>query len=172
MTSNGDLFYSWLQMAHNDILVALSLYKSKQWAATIFHLQQAVEKLEKALLTLNGVEPRKTHTPSRDLLRIISSFDIPIQNILFQIVTLARTIEDEGTRPRYGIRHVNGIKTPQEIYNEENAKEFLADTLQILKLVEQLLTTAYSDNLIKNALATVHEDQKQINAVLSNNNES
>ncbi len=145
---NIDLIKGWIQLALNDWSVIKSLDYSVHRGPIVYHLQQFVEKLCKAILIALGFESPKTHFPSRLIDSILIDIELGHLNIqisrkekeiLEKISSLAKSIEDEGVRPRYGIRHIDLIILPDEIYSEDRVKLFERDARYIAFLVWSFL---------------------------------
>jgi HEPN domain-containing protein len=60
----------WVRKAENDALAVQSILAGEEvpWDVVCFHAQQVAEKLMKALLVLDGVQPARTH----DLVALLS----------------------------------------------------------------------------------------------------
>ncbi len=87
----------------------------------------------------NGVEEESLEAPTSEDEDLEQ--EDAIVEILSTITLLTRSIEDEGTRPRYGIRHTNGITLPEKIYSEEDVALFFHDLETIVQKTKELLET-------------------------------
>jgi len=146
--NNIEIVNGWLKLAIEDWNAAKRMSIEENRGAIVFHLQQFVEKVTKAIIAALGYEPPKTHNPSRDLENIlldISAGEIKldirreIMNDLKVLISIAKTFEDEKTRPRYGVRHAQRIITPNEYYSPMHVKLFLEDAKFIAKLSYKIL---------------------------------
>ena len=135
MVFNFKLCRSWILVAMEDYLTAIDALAASRRGIAVYHIQQSVEKLYKRLLAFFGREPRANHFPSGELNELLRESDTiaePVENQteegelptinnvnellvlknknrVLEIILLARSIEDEMTRPRYGIRHTSHI---------------------------------------------------------------
>lgn len=156
MPTNFQLTRDWINMAMADWKTACSARNDSNYGPCVYHLQQFAEKLTKAAIWLFGEEPEPIHFPSKQLRRIkdLESKEMPneAQKILTKIMTLVITLEDERTRPRYGVRHQNGIISPQEYYSEEIITLFFEDVQEIAndlaRLLETITTTGFEEEII------------------------
>ena len=53
--------------------------------------------------------------------------------IIEEIISVAKSLEDEVTRPRYGVRHADRIILPDELYSVDTVKMFFNDTKFIIE---------------------------------------
>ncbi|HMF32579.1 MAG TPA: HEPN domain-containing protein [Candidatus Lokiarchaeia archaeon] len=165
MVFNFNLCRSWIQLASEDYFTAIDAIAASRRGIAVYHVQQSVEKLCKGLLAFFGREPRANHFPSGELSELLRESDLIAESAenqnegelsaektgnsvlllknktqILEIVLLARSIEDEMTRPRYGIRHASGIVLPQEIYTDEQVSSFLEDLRQIAKCIHDIFS--------------------------------
>ncbi len=154
--SNLQICKDWLSLTFSDWQSIQSAIKETNKASTMFHIQFLVEKILKSLIILFGKEAEPSHFPSKQLDHIVDKTTIEIENIerkkwaklIKEIAILARTIEDERTRPRYGVRHVSGIVSPETLYSMDTIKLFLEDMKAIVKLtIEFFMFLPFSDKL-------------------------
>ena len=143
MLTNFQLTRDWINMALADWKVACSSRTERNFGPCVYHLQQFAEKLTKAIVCLFGEEPEPIHFPSKQLRRIkdqqSDKISQDIQKLLIHISTLATTLEDERTRPRYGVRHEARIISPQEYYTEEIVQLLFEDVMAIAEETSNLL---------------------------------
>jgi len=128
---NIEMIKGWLKLALLDWRAIEVLSPQEHKGVIIYHAQQFVEKLCKAIISSLGFEPPKTHNPSQIIDDLISSVKLgelklnlekKVMSIFEHIVSLARTLEDEKTRPRYGIRYLDKIIPPDEFYSIDQVK--------------------------------------------------
>ena len=145
---NIDLLKGWIQLALKDWDAARSLNVNVHRGPIVYHIQQFVEKLCKAVIVSLGFEPPKTHFPSKIIDSILTEIELgnlklqmtrEEKNLLEKISNLAKSIEDENVRPRYGIRHVDLIILPEEIYSKDQIELFERDARYIAFLVASFL---------------------------------
>lgn len=146
--NNIDLLRGWIKLALQDWEAMRSLNPDLHKGAVVYHMQQFVEKLCKAIIVSLGFEPPKTHFPSKLIDSILidielGNLDIQIsrkeKEFLEKISSLAKSIEDENVRPRYGIRHLDVIILPDEIYSKRQIELFEKDARYIAFLASKFL---------------------------------
>ena len=135
------LIEDWIDLAISDLKAVSKLSIIENRGAVVFHLQQCTEKILKAIIVALGFDPPKTHFPSRKLEEILVDVELGnleldispgIRTRIERIINIARSIEDEVTRPRYGIRHVDRIIHPYDLYSTDIIKLFLNDIKYVL----------------------------------------
>lgn len=133
-------------MALSDWTAIKKLSPEEDKGVIIYHIQQFVEKLLKGLITSLGYEPPKTHFPSRFIDRLLGDYelgeiDLDLSkeevDILERIISIAKVVEDEGVKPRYGVHHHNRIILPNELYSTDQIKMFLEDAKFIAESIKQ-----------------------------------
>ena len=141
---NIKLVSGWLKLALENWRAVKALNCEEHRGACVYHAQQFVEKICKAIIAALGFEPPKAHNPSVEIDSIITEFklgrlelklDKKQISILEHISTLSKTLEDERTRPRYGVRHFDTIIPPDEYYSIDQVNMLLEDAVHIGKLV-------------------------------------
>jgi len=145
---NVKLVESWLKLALEDWKLIQSIdYKTHKGAA-VYHAQQFVEKLCKAIIAALGFEPPKTHNPSWEIDNILSDaklgrlrikLDKDSIDLLEKISAISKTLEDEKTRPRYGVRHGDFIIPPEEYYSIDTVRLLISDSIHIAGYTYDLL---------------------------------
>ena len=140
---NYEIAKGWFKLALADWRVVEKLSINENRGAIVYHLQQFVEKLCKGVIAVLGFEPPRTHTPSMEIDRILTDIRIGSLRVsvdeetlrdLERLSLLAKTFEDEGTRPRYGVRHVNKIILPDEYYSIDTVRLFIDDAKIIAEI--------------------------------------
>jgi len=101
----------WLKIAEHDIRGAASLLKDGLWQGSAYFCQQAAEKLLKAVVTEQEMEPRKIHDLGE--LADLAGIDLTDEQRTF----LTR-LSDHAVRSRY----------PGAKYNEEEVRELFEET--------------------------------------------
>lgn len=143
-----DLVEGWIKLAISDFKVATRLSVYEHRGAIMYHLQQSVEKIIKAIIALLGYEPPRTHFPTKKLEEILFEVDTgessirldkECREIIELIMSIAKTFEDEGTRPRCGIRHSEGIILPDDFYSVDTIKLYYNDARFVLRQFIKLL---------------------------------
>ena len=114
--------------AKDDIKAAGILLKNDIFSKSVYHSQQAVEKLLKAVLALNGILITDEHVVSDKFSLLFSKF-----NQVKEVAAEAKFLERQGSKTRYPLFH-NPIK-PIWIPSKEYKK------LLLNKETEQLLAT-------------------------------
>ena len=165
MTTNIQLCKDWIKLSSSDWQIAKSAQREKNIGPCVYHLQQFAEKLVKALICLFAEEPAPSHFPSKQLRKIIDvrvdELSEEVKKAITNIITLATTLEDERTRPRYGIRHKRRIKLPEEYYSEEDIELFFEDCTSI--------ATQLSTVLSKISLKSFEKEIQQLKGVYEDN---
>jgi len=137
--SNIQICKDWLSLTASDWQSVNRAVEDKNVASAMFHLQFYVEKLLKSLISIFAKEALTNHFPSKQLNQIIEDETIKIDqeniSVIQRIIILSRSLEDERTRPRYGVRHSNRIVSPEEIYTMETIQLFYDDAKTITQLL-------------------------------------
>jgi len=98
-------------------------------------------RILKSIIVALGFDPPKTHFPSKKLEEILVDVELgnldldispSIRMMIEKIINIARSLEDEVTRPRYGVRHVDRIIHPDDLYSTDIIKLFLNDVKYVL----------------------------------------
>lgn len=151
MKTNFTQANSWIISAINNIKRVLNSLKRKDFADVAFRSQFAVEKLNKAILSLLGVKFEKTHTPAKTLKSVI--FDENIINNettkknLLKILNYSNFFEDEGTKTRYGISKGEKLTIPEHIYlSLEDVKRFILNLQEIVETYMIVLNKTFDIN--------------------------
>ncbi len=135
------LIEGWVDLAISDLKTVSKLSIIEDRGAIVFHLQQCVEKILKAIIVSLGFDPPKTHFPSKKLEEILVEIELGNLDLnidpsarlrIERIISVARTLEDEVTRPRYGVRHADRIILPDELYSTDIIRLFLNDVKYVL----------------------------------------
>ena len=136
------LVEGWINLALSDLKVASELNVYSYRGAIVFHLQQCVEKLLKGIIVALGFEPPRTHFPSKKIEEILLEVELEklsvelsdrCRSLLESIINVAKSLEDEVTRPRYGVRHVDRIVLPDELYSIDTVRMFFDDVKFIIE---------------------------------------
>ena len=159
----------WIILALEDYDVVGSLNIHRHRGAIVYHLQQFVEKLCKAVICLYSQEPPRTHRPSTIIDQIIAEAEVgqirmgrEERNILIAISSLAKTFEDEATRPRYGVRHHDRIIPPNKYYSVDQINEFLNDARYLAGLVADLIEIKGVDDELREVCARLREIRSEL----------
>ncbi len=131
MKTNFSQAKSWITSAINDIKIVLNSLKMQYYSLVAFRSQFAVEKLNKAILSLMGAKIEKIHTPTEILNDIINNKEILTINektkeILKKISKYSEFFEKQGTKTIYGTLKDGKLTLAEEIYNSfEKIKDFI-----------------------------------------------
>jgi HEPN domain-containing protein len=134
----------WFKLASNNIERVIRNYLSNDYADCIFRIQLSIEELQKALIFLLGMQFKKTHYPSK-ILQSVETNRTPniernkIQKI-HQIANIAKKIENEETKTRYGVIKNGKLITPEDQYVKRDAIHYLEDLSKILEKIIVLLS--------------------------------
>lgn len=124
----------WFEDALEDLRVAENLLKSRNYAASCFHSQQAGEKAVKGILYVNGVEARGHSIQA--LLGLMTS------SLKFSAKTLddhARLLDKYYSPPRYPNLHPDIPLPAHKLYDEKDAKTCLKSATSVIEFVKKLL---------------------------------
>ncbi|MEW6556621.1 MAG: HEPN domain-containing protein [Elusimicrobiota bacterium] len=59
----------WFRLSFNDFDTAIKLYEIEDYDASVYHIQQCLEKCCKAVGCFLGVEIKKTHYPGKEIIK-------------------------------------------------------------------------------------------------------
>ena len=113
----------WLRIADHDIRSAASLLKDELWPGAAYFCQQAAEKLLKAAVTEQDVEPPKTH----DLAELA---DLAGVELTQEQRTFLTRLSDHAARSRY----------PGAEYNEVEVRELFRETKRFFEWLRAKLS--------------------------------
>ncbi len=119
---------NWWKQGNNDLEKAAVLYRSKNYDGTAFYCQQAVEKTLKALIL---EKTRETNVEGHSLIYLGKMAKIP-EEYFSGLKKLS---------PQYFIARYPDLteEVPYELYDENNAKEFLNIAQEVIKWIEKRL---------------------------------
>lgn len=133
MSKNFELYKRWLKTAKDDIEAAQWDYQGGFHEQVCFLCQQAVEKMLKAFLYLNGERDVWGHS-TEQLCKLCEEYNS----------TLGRHLEILKKLDRYYIptRYPNGLPsgTPRENYTKEDSDFALQTAKAIVEVIESLNT--------------------------------
>jgi HEPN domain-containing protein len=136
----------WIKMAHEDLKDAEIDLEHERHPSSVFHSQQASEKVCKAVLLFFGIEPGKTHFPSYEIKSRILRGNFQLSEnqikVLERIIDLSSVLESQKEFPRYGWETKERIVPPSEIYDEKRAKLLFENAKEVLKLVGSIVGRA------------------------------
>lgn len=146
MATNVERAQDWARMAKTDIERSMKLFKLSDFSGTVLHAQLSVEKMQKSLLALAGVEVKRTHAPSRIVSETLLGnspasikVDEEAKKRIKDILELAVRLEAERTIPRYGIEMEEELIVPEEFYGKERTHELLDFAIKALLLYAEIL---------------------------------
>ena len=113
----------WLRIADHDIRSSASLLKDELWPGAAYFCQQAAEKLLKAAVTEQDVEPPKTH----DLVELA---DLAGVELTQEQRTFLTRLSDHAARSRY----------PGAEYNEVEVRELFQETKRFFEWLRAKLS--------------------------------
>jgi len=128
---NIELVKGWLRLALEDWASIIELDYKKHRGIVVYHSQQFVEKLCKAIIASLGFEPPKTHTPSVEIDSIIAEYRLgnmkaPLNETLINIleqISLQKyplrkpTVSNRGMNQRNKVKGwLGGVLGRQKIY--------------------------------------------------------
>ncbi|RZN40525.1 MAG: HEPN domain-containing protein [Methanophagales archaeon ANME-1-THS] len=132
--TNEELAESWLEDAKRDLISARILYEAKIFDKAVYHCQQCVEKVAKAVLICFG-KFKKSHYVSDMLKEEVGTRDL---TELDELVELAAEMEVHISTTRYPLIDAGRIKLPSEEYDERDAGDAIKKTENVLKKGENL----------------------------------
>lgn len=146
MVINHKKTKDWLKLAFNNLDRVTRNFKVNDYADCIFRIQLSIEQLQKSLLFLMGLQFKKTHEPSKIIESFASSERTNLEEekriILLNIANIAKKLEQEETKTRYGVIRGEDLIAPEDEYDINKAEKFLSDLNKILgdiiKLFEDL----------------------------------
>lgn len=119
----------WLKLSLGDFDTAIRSKEEEDYDASVFYIQQCLEKSCKAILCFLGIEVRKTHFPASEIIKneildnsseiIRLSLNQDHIELLKKIVENSIPLEEQETIPRYGLEWEGRIILPSEIYDKE-----------------------------------------------------
>jgi HEPN domain-containing protein len=100
--------------------------------------QEAVELLLKAALRLVGVEPPKWHDVGPALKREANRFPQWFRELIPKLARISRKLRREREPSMYGDEESGA--PPDELYDEEDAREAFANATEVFQVVSKLFT--------------------------------
>jgi HEPN domain-containing protein len=100
--------------------------------------QEAVELLLKAVLRLVGIEPPKWHDVGPTLRKEANRFPQWFRNLVSRLARISRKLRRERERSMYGDKE-SGVP-PDELYDEEDAREALSYATEVFQTVSKLFS--------------------------------
>ncbi len=125
------------RLAKQHLIRAEKLYRLGDWAGTVQFAQLAIENFAKALIAVFEV-PTWSHDPSSQLLRLVSRFPHSTTEQVRELANIAREVAPEYGRSTYG--EPNRGLTPNELYDEEHAREILEKAHRARDIAENVLS--------------------------------
>jgi HEPN domain-containing protein len=129
----------WMRIAKRELKRAEDAFKKEDYPDCVFHSQQAVEKIAKALLELNRIIVRDHYVADK------------LRNILDneKLIKEVRWFEEDKKWEisRYPIEKAEEILMPEEIFDKETAKEALKKAKFVLSEIEKILKKKYGLDL-------------------------
>jgi len=132
-----ELVKSFVEASKSDLSAAVSLLKDKNYNNSIFHSQQAVEKIVKAILIVHG-KFKATHIVSPELKRIQRK-----EKIGNDVVSAVRALERHWVVSRYPFRLGKEVWNPAVAFDELDAREALEKARFVVKEIGKILKERY-----------------------------
>ncbi len=130
-----DAVTAFLKSARTDIEAARALLQEGLFAPSVFHSQQAAEKLAKAFLDRHGMDPVHTHDVA-DLLRQVE--DDHGASELRQVADELEKLQQHVLDTRYPLRDHHGhIIPPEQAYSERDARSALRRTERVYNMLSE-----------------------------------
>jgi HEPN domain-containing protein len=129
----------WMKIAKIELKRAEDAFNRGDYPDCVFHSQQAVEKMAKALLELNQIIVRDHYVA--DKLKDIVNVE--------ELIKSVRWFEEDKKweTSRYPIEKVEEILMPDEIFDREIAVEALNKANFVVSEIEKVLKEKYGLNL-------------------------
>ena len=135
-----ELARAFLIEAKTDLESAKILLNAKKYGRVIFHCQQAVEKVVKALLHAKGFRVIKTHEVSPLLVMEVTREEV---KNLGKLVEVVRDFELQFPKTRYPIPHGKGILIPSLYFKSSDAKRAIKRAEFVFNTISKVLKTRY-----------------------------
>ena len=119
----------WAKLSSYHVRSAQVLHESGQHLDAVFHFQQAIELMLKALIQQQGTKPSKTH----DLLELAACLTKPIPAEQVRIL-------DELHDISVPLRYPDDLDEALESYTYDEVKRIAHDTEELLQWLKQKLT--------------------------------
>jgi HEPN domain-containing protein len=172
--TNAQLCKDWIRMALSDwesVISHFQLDADKYKGQIVYHIQQFVEKIAKGIISLFGEEPRFTHFPTEQLIKIMNETPLEIEGVererwiglIKRILVLAEPIEDEGTKPRYGVRLIDQIISPNEYYSIRIVRGYLYNARKISSTLGEFLALLPFSSLFKQEITLLQQQEMEKN---------
>lgn len=136
MVTNFERARGWILMSISDLERVTRNFESEDFAATVFRAQTATERLCKGIIFLMGLQFKKTHEPTVIIKNFLDeeTLNETQRELLSEIISKAKILEEQGTIPRYGIETATTIIRPEELYDREK-------TLRLIHVTKDLFNT-------------------------------
>ncbi|MBI4454005.1 HEPN domain-containing protein [Candidatus Woesearchaeota archaeon] len=135
-----DICIALINDAEVDMNAARILLDSKIYSKSIYHSQQCVEKMLKAMLALNAIIITDEHNVSDKLTLLFSKF-----NQIKEVIQEARKLERHGSRPRYPLFYdpIKPIWEPSKEYKKNDAEEAITIADKVHNVIFNFIKEKY-----------------------------
>ena len=124
------------RLAKQHLSRAERLFKLSDWVGVVQFSQLAIENFAKTLIALFEI-PTWSHDPSNQLIRLINKFPQDTINNIQELANLVKEVAPEYGRSTYG-EPEKGL-TPNEIYDEDKARNILYKAYKAQEIVNKVL---------------------------------
>lgn len=132
-----ELVKSFVEAALADLKSAEAMLKEGIYNNSVYHSQQAAEKIIKALLLVHNIF-KATHIVSPELKKIERE-----EEIRKEIINAIKGLEEHWVTSRYPFRMGKEIWNPVKAFTEEDAKDALEKAKFVVKEIEKILKEKY-----------------------------
>jgi len=134
---DAELVKSFVEAANSDLEAAASLLKDRNFNNSVYHAQQAVEKIVKALLLVHNIF-KATHIVSPELKRIQEE-----EKIGEKVLHIVGRLEEHWVTSRYPFRMGKEVWNPVKAFDESDAKDALEKARFVVREIEKILKEKY-----------------------------
>jgi len=132
-----ELVKSFIEAARADLKSAEVNLREGIYNNSIYHSQQAVEKIVKALLLVHNIF-KATHIVSPELKKIEKK-----EEIKKEILNSVKSLEEHWVTSRYPFRMGKEVWNPVRAFTEEDAKDALEKAKFVVREIEKILKEKY-----------------------------
>jgi len=129
---------AYMRQASERLRHAKEALEERNHPYVVRQCQEAVELLLKAVLRLVGIEPPKWHDVGPTLRKEANRFPQWFRNLVPRLARISRKLRREREPSMYGDEESGA--PPDELYDEEDAREALANATEVFQAVSKLFT--------------------------------
>ncbi|MFB0559685.1 MAG: HEPN domain-containing protein [Candidatus Lokiarchaeia archaeon] len=154
-------------MAISDLERVTRKFESEDYAATVYRAQVAAERLCKGIIFLIGLQFKKTHEPTVIIKNFLDeeTLEEAQKELLSEIITKAKILEEQGTIPRYGIETPTTILRPEEVYDRKKTLDIIRATND---LVETFIRLLENQKILPEVQSELRRAKNELSKLLQN----